>query len=97
MWLRPLASMIIPSPGPPFRSEKTGFIENANFSDSGGNLATVTGSANWTFDTATISMQNSGGGLNDYDVKIEHLDMLTITSGTEKLPDGTTYPVQIGK
>jgi hypothetical protein len=76
---------------------QTGDIRNSNFSDTVGALATLEGSGNWTFDIATIPMLNSGGGLNEYKLEIENFDMLTITSATEELPDGTTYPVQIGK
>jgi hypothetical protein len=75
----------------------TGNIKNSAFANTVGALSTVKGNANWTFDVATIPMVNGGGNLNSYSLEIDNFDMLTITSGTEELPDGTTYPVQIGK
>ncbi|EPE29610.1 Acid protease [Glarea lozoyensis ATCC 20868] len=83
---------------------QTGSIQNESFSKTGNTLSTLEGSAEWIFDTATIPMQNSGSGLDSsggslesYTLAIDNFVMLTVTSGVETLPDGTTYPAQIGK
>jgi hypothetical protein len=76
---------------------QTGNIKNGSFSGDGNILSTLVGSGGWTFDSASIPMVNTGGGLQSYKVAIDSFDLFTITSGLETLPDGTTYPVQIGK
>jgi hypothetical protein len=76
---------------------QTGSIRNESFSPTGNTLSTLEGSAEWIFDIATIPMQNSGGGLESYTLEMDNFVMLTVTSGVETLPDGTTYPAQVGK
>jgi hypothetical protein len=75
----------------------TGHRENESFSGDPNTLSTLFGSGGWTFDTATIPMVNTLGGLQSYNLNIDNFDLYTITSGVETLPDGTTYPAQIGK
>lgn len=74
----------------------TGRIANSTPPQNGGVLDSLQGNANYTFDTVKISMLDVGQPTR-YSLAMRNFSMLTITSGMEELPDGTTYPAQIGK
>lgn len=79
-----------------FSIGQTGDIDKAQFNGVVGAIPSLTGNANWTFDTISIPMLNGIAG-NQYKLIVPGFDLLVITSAHETLPDGTTYPVQIGK
>lgn len=75
---------------------QTGDIRNAQFAGTVGAIQTLSGSANWMFDTVSILFTNGVAGIS-YTAVLPDYDLLVISSAYETLPDGTTYPVQIGK
>lgn len=75
---------------------QTGNINNDAFANVAGALPSLFGNANWTFDTMTIPILG-GISTNVYQATVLDFDLLVITSAHETLPDGTTYPAQIGK
>ena len=79
-----------------FQIGQTGEVDNVGMSDIVGALPSLTGSANWMFDTIGIKMLNGVAG-NEYTALVQNFDMLVISGANERLPDGTAYPVQIGK
>jgi hypothetical protein len=79
-----------------FEIGQTGNISNSPMAGTVGALPSLIGSANWVFDTIAIQFLNGVAG-NEYNAVVENFDMLVISAANEELPDGTTYPVQIGK
>ncbi|KAF4627047.1 hypothetical protein G7Y89_g11107 [Cudoniella acicularis] len=79
-----------------FEIGQTGDIDNVPMNGTVGALASLIGSANFTFDTISIQCLNGVAG-NGYNAVVNNFDMLVITAANERLPDGTTYPAQIGK
>jgi hypothetical protein len=79
-----------------FEIGQTGDISNASMAATVGALPSLYGSANWMFDSISIPLSNGISG-NGYNALIIDFDLLVISAANEKLPDGTTYPVQIGK
>lgn len=74
---------------------QTGNIRGSSFESTGGGLPSLTGNADYMFETATLKVQNGVAG-QPVDVNFSDFDMLVISEANETLPDGTTYPVQIG-
>lgn len=79
-----------------FEIGQTGDVDTAPFAATVGVIPSLTGNANWTFDTISIPMLNGVAG-NAYKAVVQDFDLLLITAAHETLPDGTTYPSQIGK
>ncbi|KAE8444952.1 hypothetical protein EG329_014079 [Mollisiaceae sp. DMI_Dod_QoI] len=79
-----------------FEIGQTGDVNSAPFAATVGAISSLTGNANWTFDTMSIPMLNGVAG-NIYRAIVPDFDLFLITSAHETLPDGTTYPAQIGK
>jgi len=79
-----------------FSIGQTGFVNNSAMSSTTGAIPTLTGSAYWWFDTMTIQTTDGVGG-DENRRSIFNFDLLVITAANEILPDGTTYPAQIGK
>ncbi|TVY86395.1 hypothetical protein LAWI1_G008903, partial [Lachnellula willkommii] len=74
---------------------QTGNIRNSSFESTVGGLPSLTGSADWMFETAALKIRDGVAGQTT-DVNLSDFDMLVISEASETLPDGTTYPVQIG-
>lgn len=79
-----------------FEIGQTGTIGNSTFSHTVGALQTVFGSAHWMFDTVAVSVREGASG-DSFVAPIQDFDMLVISDGHETLPDGSTYPLTIGK
>lgn len=79
-----------------FQVGQTGIVDNVGMDVTVGAISTLTGSVNWMFDTVSIPFLNSVSG-NSYRAVLPDFDMLAISSAQESLPDGTTYPAQIGR
>jgi len=75
---------------------QTGDTSFTPFSNTIGALSTLTGSANWMFDTVTVQAQNGVAG-EPHDVNLLNFDLLVISGVNESLLGGTMYPAQIGK
>ncbi|RDL40001.1 uncharacterized protein BP5553_04341 [Venustampulla echinocandica] len=61
-----------------------------------GALPSLTGEAFWMFDTIAFSARPGTGG-EPGAVVIANFDLLVLAEALEELPDGTKYPVQVGK
>ncbi|ELR02107.1 hypothetical protein GMDG_05267 [Pseudogymnoascus destructans 20631-21] len=79
-----------------FEIGQTGSIENSTFSHTVGALPTIFGSAHWMFDTAAVPVREGASG-DSFTAIIQDFDMLVVSDGHETLPDGSTYPLTIGK
>ncbi|KUJ07825.1 uncharacterized protein LY89DRAFT_691514 [Mollisia scopiformis] len=78
-----------------FQIGQTGQVVNSSLGGADAALGSVTGSANWMFDTMSIEMRDGVVG-NTYYAVVQDFDLLVMSEALEKLPDGTTYPIQIG-
>ncbi|KAL3422982.1 aspartic-type endopeptidase [Phlyctema vagabunda] len=79
-----------------FQIAQTGFVNNISMFDTVGAIPSLQGSANWMFDTVFISLGNGTAG-NEYKQRLLDFDLLVLSDAHQTLPDGTTYPVQVGK
>ena len=79
-----------------FQIGQTGTVDNITMEGTVGAVSTLTGSANWMFDTVKIPFLNGVSG-NSYEAAFPNFDMLVVSAAHETLPDGTTYPPQVGK
>ncbi|OBT77689.1 hypothetical protein VF21_03724 [Pseudogymnoascus sp. 05NY08] len=75
---------------------QTGSIVNSSFSHTVGAQPTIFGSAHWMFDTVAVTVREGASG-NSFIAPIQNFDMLVVSNGHETLPDGSTYPLTIGK
>ncbi|KAF8850424.1 hypothetical protein BDZ45DRAFT_193940 [Acephala macrosclerotiorum] len=78
-----------------FEIDQTGKVVNSSLGGADAALGSLTGSANWMFDTMSIHLRDGIVG-NTYFAEVQDFNMLVVSEAYETLPDGTTYPMQIG-
>lgn len=79
-----------------FEIGQTGTFENSSFASRTGALQTIFGSAHWMFDTVNVPVRDGTSG-DAFTAPIQDFDMLVVLDGHSTLPDGSTYPLTIGK
>ncbi|KFY16972.1 hypothetical protein V492_00981 [Pseudogymnoascus sp. VKM F-4246] len=79
-----------------FEIGQTGTLKNETFAHTVGALPTIFGSAHWMFDTVAVKAREGASG-DSFTASIEDFDMLVVSNGHGTLPDGSTYPLTIGK
>lgn len=79
-----------------FEIGQTGTVDNASFAFTTGGLPTVFGNAHWMFDTVAVPVTDGASG-DTVKALVQNFDMLVILDGHSTLPDGSTYPLTIGK
>lgn len=79
------------------RKAGTGQIEGISMKNIvGADHSVERGSARWTFDTVRFQAEDGGAGYT-VPIMLENFDMLVISKAEQSLPDGSKYPLTIGK
>lgn len=75
----------------------TGKIDRLSMHDIVGAVHSVTmGDARWTFDNMQLQADDGGAGYT-VEIELQRFDMLAISRAEQTLPDGSKYPLTIGK
>jgi hypothetical protein len=75
---------------------ETGTIKNGNFCVNGGGIPSMSGDAEWMFDTLSLTLQDGVVGNNGQNT-IRNLSTMVISRGYNTLPSGSTYAAEVGK